>query len=394
MPIEGMLLDLDGTLVDTNALHVQAWMTALESKGYHVAADRIAVEIGKGGDALVPSLLGIEADEKHGSDLRKAQPTAFNKLAASGLRPFPGARELLERLRALGIRTVLATSSKREQMQLIEKMSGLPFTDLVDELVTADDIESSKPAPDAIHAAVKKLDLTPAQCVMVGDTIYDVESARRAGVICLALLSGGNEASKLAAAGARRSYRDPFDLWQRLDEALRVASPSRVRLTQSEVERLMRAALEQAEAGMRAGEAPIGCVLADGDGRIVAAGHNEQNRTQIKTAHAEMVTFAKAAGKLSMDGKDSILVSTLEPCVMCTGAAMEAAVDVILFGLRAPADAGSSRVQPPVSPESQMPRIVGDILAAESRALFETWLQSHRHDPQAAYVKQLLHCDA
>ena len=391
MPIDGILLDLDGTLVDTNGMHVQAWMHALESRGYRVAADRIAVEIGKGGDTLVPSVLGKEADEKDGSALRKSQPEAFTKIAKqNGIRPFAGARELLESFQKKGMRTVLATSSKMEQVELIQELSGLPFLHLIDEIVTADDVQSSKPHPDAMHAAMMKIDLPPGQCVMVGDTIYDVHSARRAGVVSLALLCGGNSATALLNAGARRAFRDPFDLWQRLDDALSVASPSRLRLTVATMDSLMRSALEQADAGMAAGEAPIGCVLCDGDGRIVARGFNEQNKTQIKTAHAEMVTFARAGGKLPKDANDLILVSTLEPCVMCTGAAMESAVDVILYGLRAPADAGSGRVQPPQSPESQMPRIIGDILAGECRKRFEHWLKSHANTPQAAYVKQLL----
>jgi len=153
---------------------------------------------------------------------------------------------------------------------------------------------------------------------------------------------------------------------------------------------LMREALRTAEEGMEAGEAPIGCVIARGDGTIIARAFNEMNRTGNKTAHAEIVAFARAAGKAPLEARDLILASTLEPCVMCTGAAMEAAVDVIYYGLRAPADAGTGRVRPPESPESSMPRIIGDVLAGESRRLFERWLERHRETPQAAYVEQLL----
>jgi tRNA(Arg) A34 adenosine deaminase TadA len=155
-------------------------------------------------------------------------------------------------------------------------------------------------------------------------------------------------------------------------------------------ESLMREALAVARAGMDAGEAPIGCVLARGDGAIVARAYNEQNRTRNKIAHAEIVAFHRAAGKVPLDARDLILVSTLEPCVMCTGAAMEAAVATIVYGLRAPADSGTGRVQPPQSPESQMPRIVGDVLAGESRRLFEQWLERNRGTEQARFVEQLL----
>jgi tRNA(Arg) A34 adenosine deaminase TadA len=155
-------------------------------------------------------------------------------------------------------------------------------------------------------------------------------------------------------------------------------------------ESLMRDALAAAREGMAAGEAPIGCVLARGDGTVVARAFNEMNRTQSKIAHAEIVAFNRAAGRVPVDARDLILVSTLEPCVMCTGAAMEAAVAAIVYGLRAPADSGTGRVAPPQSPESQMPDIIGDVLAAESRGLFEQWLDRNADSPQAAYVKQLL----
>ena len=153
---------------------------------------------------------------------------------------------------------------------------------------------------------------------------------------------------------------------------------------------LMRLALATAEEGMLAGEAPIGCVLARGDGTIVARAFNAMNRTQNKTAHAEIMAFAAAAGLVPLAARDLLMVSTLEPCVMCTGAAMESAVATIVYALPAPADSGTRRVRPPESPESTMPHIVGHILARESRRLFERWLMDHGTSPQATYVRQLL----
>jgi tRNA(adenine34) deaminase len=176
----------------------------------------------------------------------------------------------------------------------------------------------------------------------------------------------------------------------RLEEAVEVCSPGSAHLTFELTERLMGEALDVARAGMDAGEAPIGCVVARGDATVIARAHNEQNRTGNKTAHAEIVAFARAAGKVPLGSKDLILVSTLEPCVMCTGAAMEAGVDTIVFGLRAPADGGTTRVAPPLSPESQMPRIVSDVLADASRKLLEAFLERDPRTEQAAYVKQLL----
>jgi tRNA(adenine34) deaminase len=154
--------------------------------------------------------------------------------------------------------------------------------------------------------------------------------------------------------------------------------------------RLMTVALATAREGMAAGEAPIGCVLARGDGTIVARAWNAMQRTRNKTAHAEIMAFAEAAGRVPLDARDLLMVSTLEPCVMCTGAAMESAVATIVFGLAAPADSGTGRVRPPSSPESAMPAIVGHVQARECRAMFVEWLATAPDPKQATYVRQLL----
>lgn len=170
-------------------------------------------------------------------------------------------------------------------------------------------------------------------------------------------------------------------------------------LTTARKESLMREALAEAARGVSEGEAPIGCVLArpvGGEVKIVARGHNRMNALQNKVAHAEIVTFFDAAHKhgepptLPLDCRDAILVSTLEPCVMCLGAAMEAGVCTVLFGLQAPADNGTRRVKPPESPESSAPTIEGGILAGESRRLFVEWLRGKEGTKQAQFVEQLL----
>lgn len=161
----------------------------------------------------------------------------------------------------------------------------------------------------------------------------------------------------------------------------------------------MREALQEAEQGMAEGEAPIGCVLAMGSGpemKIVARGHNRTNALGRKNAHAEIIAFENAGSQngeppaLPLDAKNVILVSTLEPCVMCLGAAMESGVTQVLFGLEAPADNGTQRVKPPESPESSAPEVRGGILPAESRALFEQWLRGKEGTEQAKFIEQLL----
>ena len=170
-------------------------------------------------------------------------------------------------------------------------------------------------------------------------------------------------------------------------------------LTTAQQEMLMREALAEAVQGVGEGEAPIGCVLARQEGdtvQVIARGHNRVNALQRKTAHAEIVTFENAGGgpgqppALPLDATGVILVSTLEPCVMCLGAAMEAGVGTVLFGLAAPADNGTQRVKPPESPESSAPQITGGILPAESRRLFEQWLHGKEGTEQAKFVEQLL----
>jgi len=174
---------------------------------------------------------------------------------------------------------------------------------------------------------------------------------------------------------------------------------SELSLTMTQQMMLMREALTEAEAGLAEGEAPIGCILARGQGqdlRIVARGHNRVNALGRKSAHAEIITFENAGSRngnppaLPLDAQDTILVSTLEPCVMCLGAAMETGIKLVLFGLQAPADNGTHRVKPPESPESSAPKIIGGILPAESRALFEKWLTGKEGTEQAEFVEQLL----
>jgi tRNA(adenine34) deaminase len=182
--------------------------------------------------------------------------------------------------------------------------------------------------------------------------------------------------------------------------ATKVTVPS---LSPETRETLMREALREAERGMAEGEAPIGCVIArpdparPGAAHVVARGHNRSNSLQRKNAHAEIIAFENAGSDgqgrpaaLPPDAADAILVSTLEPCVMCLGAAMEAGVKLVLFGLQAPADNGTQRVKPPQSPEASNPEIVGGILADESRHLFERWLERNKGTEQSRFVEQLL----
>lgn len=391
MPLDALILDVDGTLVDTNPTHVECFVRSFADFGYVVAPDRIAIEIGKGGDKLVGDVLGRSADEKDGDAIRKAVGEQF--LDSARQKKFvvlPGATKIIEAAKARGLKVAIATSGESKFLEAIEKNTGVKFSELVDIVITSSDAKESKPAPDIVSAAAQKLGMTPAQCAMVGDTIHDAQACRAAGVACFGLETGGNAPDDMREAGAREVYKDCAAIVADFDHFLEAASPIKVRLTQDKLESLMHEALQVAREGMEHGEVPIGSVIADGEGNIIGRSSNQLNATQNKTAHAEIMAFADAAGRAAIDARDLILVSTLEPCVMCTGAAMESGIDVVIYGMEAPFDGGTHRVAAPKSPESSMPRIVGPVLEQESRALLSEWLNFNDSNQQAEFVKQLL----
>ena len=396
MSLDALVFDMDGTLLDTNPAHVEAWVEGLGRHGYTIPADRIGPEIGKGGDQLLPTILGERAAEEEGEEIRASVGEAFRRIAkARRFRLFDRVEELLDTLRRRGLKLALATSAKEDDLGAIMESAGTDLRRHFDAVVTKSDVEASKPQPDVVRAAVRKLGLSPAQCAMVGDTPFDATAARRAGVVTLGVLCGGvvepeTMRGRLVAAGARGSWRDPAHLLDDLDAALHTASPARARLDQALQERLMREALAVAREGAAAGEVPFGSVLADGDGRVVARAHNEAARSGNRTAHAEMVAFARAAGRVAPDACDLILVSTAEPCVMCTGAAMVGGVDTVLYGAHAPGNGGAERVTPPSIETGIMPRLVGDVLEEECRALLEEWAAANAGRPEAGEVRALL----
>ncbi len=155
----------------------------------------------------------------------------------------------------------------------------------------------------------------------------------------------------------------------------------------------MHLALAQARLGLDRGEAPIGCVVVSADGEVLGAGHNTLLDSGNPTLHAEINAFGVAFAT-GAQAQDLVMVSTLEPCVMCTGAAMQAGVTTIIFGLRAPADAGTGRVSPPTSPGATSPVVIGEIEGEESRSLFVDWMMRHDGDEsraeQRAFIVQLL----
>jgi HAD superfamily hydrolase (TIGR01509 family) len=225
MTIRGLIFDIDGTLVDTNPAHVEAWRRAFRRFDYDVPVERIVPEIGKGGDKLVPSVLGQEVEARSGEDLRRAQKEEFLALAKQQrFRVFPRVSELFPALRERKIRAALATSSDDKHLDATLASAGTDLRALADEVVTRSDAESSKPEPDLVVVAVKALKLSPAECAMVGDTIYDGLACQGAGVVFLGVLSGGTSEAALLEAGARAVWRDVGHILADLDRVLEIAS--------------------------------------------------------------------------------------------------------------------------------------------------------------------------
>ncbi|MFL5446913.1 MAG: HAD family hydrolase [Gemmatimonadales bacterium] len=225
MPIRGMIFDVDGTLVDTNPGHVAAWWRAFRRLGFEVPPERIVPEIGKGGDKLVPSILGAEAEERLGEELRKAQKAEFLEIARNQhFRIFPGTTEIFEALRVRGIRTALATSSDEKHLAATSASAGVDLSRLPDMVVTRSPDEPSKPSPDLVVDAVEKLELPASHCAMVGDTVYDGEACQGAGVAFLGVLTGPATEQQLCEVGARAVWRDVAQLLNELDRAIEIAA--------------------------------------------------------------------------------------------------------------------------------------------------------------------------
>ncbi len=377
MPLDAVIFDIDGTLVDTNEAHARTWAQAFRQHGYGLPISRVRPEIGKGGPKLLESVIGAEAAEADGDGLRAAHSTHYHALLdAEGARVFPEAVALVEAVKAAGLRTAVATAAEEDELAHVLEAAGLDLAARVDAVVNGSDVETSKPAPDVVHVAAEKLGLSPAQCALIGDTPYDAIASLHAGAVCLGVCTGVHTADDMHRAGARASYADPADLLAHLDEALERAAPSRMRFTPEWMAALMDEALDEARAGLDAGELPIGSVLVDGTGRVVGRGHHAVRAAGNPTAHAALNAFADAAGRGALADPALVLVTTLEPGVIGLGAALEARVDTVVYALAAPENGGALRCRPANRPESPMPRLVGGIRAEASRELFAMWQET------------------
>ena len=207
--IKGILLDIDGTLLDSNDAHARAFEQAFAEHGLEIPFDHIRPLVGMGSDKLIPSLTGFEAESERGEKISARKKGIFEERYLPRLRPTRGGRALLERFLADGLTLVVATSAGGDEMKGLLEQAGI--ADLIHDATSSGEVENSKPDPDVIGAAIRKSKLDAEELLMIGDTPYDIEAAAKAKVKTIALRCGGWWDDE-ALAGAIAIFDDPREL--------------------------------------------------------------------------------------------------------------------------------------------------------------------------------------
>ncbi len=214
--IEAVIFDVDGTLIDSVDFHAESWERALARYGHDIAFSALRSQIGKGGDQLMPVFLSEAEVKSTGPKIEKERGAIFEADYLDRVKGFPSCADLFRALRGRGLRIALASSAKSAELKAYKTIAGIDG--LSDVETSTDDAESSKPFPDIFLAALEKLKLAPDRVVVVGDTPYDAEAARKAGIASVGVLCGGFSEADIRAGGAGRIYRDPTDLLAHIDD--------------------------------------------------------------------------------------------------------------------------------------------------------------------------------
>jgi HAD superfamily hydrolase (TIGR01509 family) len=214
--LKGVIFDIDGTLVDSNDAHAQSWVDTFAEAGYEVPFEAVRPLIGMGADKLLPQTIEIAHDSEEGKRLIQRRSEIFRERYLPRLKPLKGSRDLVSRVRADGLKPIVATSAKDEELKGLLKAARVD--DLMEEKATASDAKRSKPDPDIVHAAIEESAIPPGQLVMIGDTPYDVEAAAKADIRTIAFRSGGW--ADEALRGAVEIYDGPADLLAHYDSSL------------------------------------------------------------------------------------------------------------------------------------------------------------------------------
>jgi HAD superfamily hydrolase (TIGR01549 family) len=216
--IEALIFDVDGTLVDTNAAHVEVWRVVLATIGLDVPYERLQGQVGQGGDRLLDSILGPDEARRLGPSLLRQWPETYRAhLKQVPIRTFPKTQELFAALRARGIRIAFATSGSGELLGLLRERVSLEIPQVI---VTGEDVKATKPAPDIVRTAAVRLGVSVERCAYIGDTPYDAMAATAAGARAWGVLTGNHTAEALRAAGAERIWSDVGALYGDLDKLL------------------------------------------------------------------------------------------------------------------------------------------------------------------------------
>lgn len=218
MAVQGVILDIDGTLVTSNDAHAQGWVEAFAAFGYDVKFEQVRPLIGMGGDQIVPKFApGLSGKEGKGKEIADRRKELIINKFGKNLAPAPGSRQLLLKIQDEGLRMIIATSATSQELEVLLKAGQVDDILNKDEAATSSDAKASKPDPDIIEAALSKLGMQPSDVVMLGDTPYDIEAASKAGVAVIAFRCGEFDDSQLKNAIA--IYNDPADLLAHYDNS-------------------------------------------------------------------------------------------------------------------------------------------------------------------------------
>ena len=213
----GVLLDIDGTLVNSNDAHAHSWVDAMDEQGYHVDFEKVRPLIGMGGDKVLPDVLNIQKDSEQGKKIEQRRKDIFKEKYLSTVKPFPKAKELLQHMHDAGLTLVVATSSTPNELKDLLDIIGPHVQDLMTQETTAKDAPKSKPNPEVMDVAIQRSGHSANELLMLGDTPYDIEAAARAGVKTVAVRSGGWADKDLSQAIA--IYDNTADLLAHYDES-------------------------------------------------------------------------------------------------------------------------------------------------------------------------------
>lgn len=217
MTLKAVLLDIDGTLLDSNSFHAESWVRTLDHFGYNATFEAVVKLIGKGGRYLLPNFVPTEKLRSQEKEINAFRKSLFHREYIDRIVPFADARRLLERMRSQHLRIAVATSSEKDDLEAFKTL--LKIHDLVEEDATADDAEKPKPEPDIFQAALNLLAVEPSEALALGDTPWDIEAAGKAGVSTVAVQSGGWTRDQLQEAGAIAVYVDVADIVRNFDQS-------------------------------------------------------------------------------------------------------------------------------------------------------------------------------